>query len=203
MLIWTFEGTSIEYLYQCFHFFASLISSFFELHGHRGKLLVNPKEDSPEKICEALAVCLEWEDKPVPKGQCDRHSSSSPSSRLLSQIKRQHHRRCRISFGKWRTCIGALMLILNARSSRTERSQICKAQFYKAVIFAEVLATLWFWIFACRKCNQNARTRVWFHTSAEHQHCGLCCCHDDLLLKAHIIPAPRAVLPSWRLLTVV
>ena len=80
----------------------------FQLNCAKAKLW----EDLLEKICEGPAVCFIRVDQlpavgiadktgiPVPKGQFDRRSSSSASSRFHSQTRRPHHCSCRSSLGK-------------------------------------------------------------------------------------------------------
>ena len=74
---------------------------------------VNLKEDSPQKICEALAVCFVR----VVRYQSVSIIGVRAPSYFHSQTRRQHHRWCRILFGKWCPGIGACFKHMN----RTEK----------------------------------------------------------------------------------
>ena len=153
------------------------ISFFLSFWNSPRRKVVNLNEDSPQKICEALAVCfVRVNCREELAGRHDPYQTVSligvrAPSHFHSQTRRQHHRWCQILFRKWRPCIGALMLVWNSWTEQKEPTST-RPWFQLKFRFTEVVA-LWPRICACKKCNQSARTRihrshprtrVWFHT---------------------------------------
>ena len=150
----TNQGVGIEDIF----FFLSFFLNFAETN-----LWVNQKEDSPQKICEALALCFVCVNCRGKSGQAYWYQSVSlngvrASAHFHSRTRRQHHRWCRILFGKGRLCIGALILVWNTWTEQKEPKST-RSWFQLKFRFTQVVA-LWPRICACQKCNQSARTRI-------------------------------------------
>ena len=91
-------------------------------------------------------------------------------SHFHSQTRRQHHRWCRILFGKWRPCKLHWGLfethdrLWQKKSRPWPTSTItvpgCTRPWFQLKFPFTKIVALWPWICACQKCNQSARTRI-------------------------------------------
>ena len=84
-------------------------------------------------------------------------------SHFHSQTRRQHHRWCRIFFGKWRPCTGACLKHMNRREKKPPMAHNyynCTMPWFQLKFRFTKIVALWHRICACQKCNQSARTRI-------------------------------------------